>query len=222
MTPRSDSATAVDPSSIAIANPTARRSKFSVPLRFTISQLMILTSIVGLAMAPLAMIRKHDRIELIVAMVAFELIGLPALITIILLSTMKPGPARLKTIAFLSLLPTILLTSAVGLVCLAGFPFSLKMVALDFANGNFRQLPMLGVIVYQILYASSRFHSRCPACHLRRLRYMRPPPENVRKWFVTFECQECGKLSCRNMFKLLARPRQLAETETGQISSSAG
>ncbi|AGA29305.1 hypothetical protein [Singulisphaera acidiphila] len=174
-----------------------RRSKFSLPLRFTISQLMILTAVVGLAMAPLAMIRKDDRIEFIVAMVAFELIGLPALLTIILLSTMKPGSARLKTIVFLSLLPTLLISTAVGLYYIVGFPFFLRTCVSGFVAGDFRHLRTLCLFVIQfsclILSLSSRFLTRCPMCHRRRLYFMRSSQSTVGEWAVAGKCQECGK-----------------------------
>lgn len=207
---------------VAITNPRAAPSRFSFSLRFTIRQWMILTAVAGLAMDPLAMIRKHDRIELIVAMVAFEFIGLPALITIILMSTMKPGPSRLKTIVILSLLPTLLAFTAVGLFYLVGFPFFLNQVASDFVAGDFRHLPVLGLIVWQLLFWSPRFLARCPECQRRGLRLMRSPPSTGGRWAVIYECQDCKTRSGRNVFKFFARTRRLVETETTMISATAG
>lgn len=192
------------------------RWKSLIPLRFTISQMMFLTFVVGLALTPLAMVRNHDRIELIVAMVGFEVIGLPALITLVLLLTMKPGPQRLKTILFLSLVPTLLIAATVGLSYLVSFPFFLITVVTEAAAGNFRHLPNLGILVYGLIFLKlAGFLDRCPTCQTRRLRLMKSPPPTSRKWLVVYECKGCGWVACRNAFHIFAQPQGLnASQET--------
>src|SRR5690348_12269188 len=90
------------------AEPRASTPRF----RFTIGQLMVVVLVSGLAMAPVAMYRQQARIELIVATVGFETIGLPTLTTLLLLANMEPGRARTRMIMLLCLTPVLLILAA--------------------------------------------------------------------------------------------------------------
>lgn len=174
---------------------------------------MLVTLIVGLAMAPLAMIRKQSQVEFIVAMLAFETIGLPSLITIILLMRMKPGPARLKTIVVLSLLPTLLIATAGGLFYLGGIPFFLIKVAREFAAGDFTHGPtVINAIVQVMVCLGINMSARCPVCHRRRLRLMKSPPASVGKWAAVYQCKGCEALASRSAPYIFVRARRLTET----------
>jgi|GEM_PF-3915690 len=201
---------------------TGARTWFAWPAQFTIAQLMILTLVVGLAMTPLAMVRKHDRIESIVAMVAFETIALPALTMIVLLLTMPPGPNRLRTIVILSLVPTLIAAAVVGLV----FLVVILSEARDIALGNFRNTPIWIVVGSQLFFhVMLRRPLVCPSCGQRPLQ-----PVNTKEVLADFlgrvkpvyECKACGARSTRQTWQVFRKPQLLVSGEADGPTSPAG
>lgn len=228
---RSETETAPATTAVADATSTGRatsatsstgaRTWFAWPAQFTIAQLMILTVVVGLAMTPLAMVRKHDRVESIVAMVAFETIALPALTMIVLLLTMPPGPNRLRTIVILSLVPTLIAAAVVGLVFLA----TILSNAREIASGDLRHAPVLMVIVGQLIFQLMlRGAHRCPSCRQRQLRLLNSKERSadlLGRGKTIYECKVCGVRSSRSGWQFLRMPQPLDSQEADRATPTA-
>ncbi len=155
--------------------------------------------IAGLAMAPVAMYLQKSRIELIVATVACETIGLPVAVTLFLMATMEPGKERTRLIVVLCLTPTLLIVAVVGLVQLSTMFLAFGAVGYEVLQGNFSSLLVMALVWGQGIYwAWMFFPTRCPGCGSFWLTRLTPhPASRAEPWSDRFECRECGACSSR-------------------------
>lgn len=142
---------------------------------------------VGLALAPVEMIRRHADPLMIVALVGFEVIGLPALVTIVLMATMKPGRERIDLIMILSWTPATSLLALGGLWGIGRLVYEVRISKAS--NLLLFVASMLAVSLIRRLSLP-----RCSACARRpRLRAVSSRREGE-DWFSTvrYRCDDCG------------------------------
>jgi hypothetical protein len=163
-------------------------SAYDVPRpRLTIGKMMLLILGVGLALAPVEMIRRHADPLMIVALVGFEIIGLPALVTIVLMATMKPGRERIDLIMILSWTPVT------SLLVLGGL-WGIGRLVYEARRQNYSYLFMMAVCMLMTITLRRLSRPRCLACTRRpRLRVVSSRREGE-DWFSTerYRCNDCG------------------------------
>lgn len=171
-------------------------------LRFTIGQLMLVILLTGLAFAPVAMYRNRAPVELIVATVAFETIGLPALVILVLVATMDPGPVRTRRIVVLSLVPVLLIVATFGIAEVWALSTNFYTAMVRFAYGSPSSLFWcLFVLVENLVLVRFCLPPRCPACRRFKLRCEASPAAGwTRRSTQSLTCKACGARSSRTTY----------------------
>jgi hypothetical protein len=184
--------------------------------RFTIGQMMLVILVIGLALAPIEMILRHTDPRMIAALLGFETIGLPTLVTIVLMATMEPGRARTRLIVLLSLLPVLLVLAIVSFLYVWTLLFGMRTQNRDIV---FHTLIVLLVVGTQVWIG---LPPRCPSCRRRRLRQVSYRAESPHAGYRTerFECVECGRHSSRVKFQNMPGPMRIEAEPTASSSRS--